>query len=1812
MSDFLEPEEESGAAPELIPPSLDYSDCSYICFYIDPKIYERGGFSINSSFISNLSFKEFRLDNNFVVFCIHTQGLLNYALKLFKSTYYFKISYKYKNNLIFTSNSDFIVEKGKIKFIFDVAKKGGISNDLFRNPTCIEQYNAFSLITKKDDILFEETKNFLSENLDMELFLYLLQNKKDEREKLMTVFSKYPNMIIKYDKTKELQKFDFEPLSKNEHYKKLILIYSVIQDLTDLIADFNENDVSDFINYNDNHKDQPILIKKNIFNFFISKLNKIDSIKKICKNVYSIPLLFDCLIDLKPEQLTKIKDLKFTDIPDVYSINDNLTELIEKYEKIKSVFSPNEIGIIWKKYLSLWYNVKNIDELEQVIEKLKTINEKDYGDIINEIKNEVTNKGKKLIEERKMKSLGMFKFINKYNSIGDFFSDENLLNFIGGNIVLEDLDKNENTLNEFNQCKFFTKINSKLFHNYINGTLLQVDDFKKFYLYFKFIYSLKEKEAENEEKNIISVNLILSHFVELLTKISKIEINDEFKDIIFKIIVLSLMYIPEDKNNNYSIIIYNLGICRSFSRDDLFNLFIEIIINTNMEKYVSNELKDKVSEYIIKQYYFDLNIDKKIEFLTKIKSVELKEKLIFAQFPKLEISHFWNVEDNISFNYLKNFIENKIITNKEFLKSTYFQDLISKCNNIKDLLEKKEINFFEVNQLKELIQKEKLSKRIYYICLGDEKSSNELEKKIIIYTEQYIKYNSQLDILITYYNKYYPNYKKEEIKNYSQQQLYFKEAKVNISKIELNEKIDDEIKEFERYDKSRFFTLFYNEIKSINKNKEIVIDDEKNNFKKAIEIFNKCEKLFKEEDFQLDFIDIPLSKFEDNDSGDNLLKEIIYLKEIFGHKEKYEKKIAENLVFYKNRKKISIALKSFNNLCQKLSVEKIDTYKEATEKLANNIYKINNYFDVIKYNEELQKFDKQFLEKNFFEILINFNQNDTLITFLNIQKESETRDLIDGLFDEENDETFTIELKDIEILINVVCFFQDIKAKLRNIDSFLNNFHSVLSKKNVLYKDIVSNIVHINSKLDIFQDYIKIQLGKKFKFSTNIEKFISSGKIKFQKMKRKSVDSLIMDLLLGKEIKIESEEEEFYNAVIVTDGKEELFERFMETIKRIKAKNIYKYGKNKENVLKAKKIAQLIQGILKELNIDTTQEFNEVFEVSKLKFINKGIIKLPELERVLDDLKKKNFQIRAKRLEELDKNPALQFMLSLDLIDFDELENKRKIERYFPSIQEIEDNYKNKIIHKNVLCDGCGMNPIVGIRYKCKTCDDFDYCQNCLDMYKEKHGHEFDKIEVPIEYGGTPGIIYLIFMFSQIKKECGYLKGLFFYKTTNEDYEIDILRFFNKLLPPISFAIGESVVLPTNIPLIYNLLLCYDSPSENAIYAFCKRAINCETNNLFIIVRPEEFKIKEEKFLFKTLNKLLEQRQYKINSCIIILYINQNSHIIKQLKNLKEKCEFPEEPPLFKTIENAQFQNLEKFPVEIVTSDSPRVGKTHYIKSKLVEGTYFLLFPLGDVDEVYLTLRARSLNQFMDDKFNILFELYENPDPQTYNSIKNFLFQFLILRVYRNFNYIGKDNIQIFIEVSSDYTTFYDDYKFLRPFRRHHIEFKNQPDFYDKNKIVPMKEGNVVDVLNYLRLLKNGGINRANLSFETLTDIFLGGKSYQTDYDILIKEYFIKKFPAKNILPNFGQIELFSDILGDLIHNFEENPDINPSKIKNNVEKFPILNDIRSKIVSSYLDFVLKFTTFSYESILENQEIAAKHQKALKYVLSAEMKKKLI
>jgi len=50
-------------------------------------------------------------------------------------------------------------------------------------------------------------------------------------------------------------------------------------------------------------------------------------------------------------------------------------------------------------------------------------------------------------------------------------------------------------------------------------------------------------------------------------------------------------------------------------------------------------------------------------------------------------------------------------------------------------------------------------------------------------------------------------------------------------------------------------------------------------------------------------------------------------------------------------------------------------------------------------------------------------------------------------------------------------------------------------------------------------------------------------------------------------------------------------------------------------------------------------------------------------------------------------------------------------------------------VHHGVTCDGCGVNPIPGIRYKCFVCPDFDYCEKCEDSIE--HPHPFIKMKTP-------------------------------------------------------------------------------------------------------------------------------------------------------------------------------------------------------------------------------------------------------------------------------------------------------------------------------------------------------------------------------------------------------------------------------------------------------------------------------------------------
>lgn len=50
--------------------------------------------------------------------------------------------------------------------------------------------------------------------------------------------------------------------------------------------------------------------------------------------------------------------------------------------------------------------------------------------------------------------------------------------------------------------------------------------------------------------------------------------------------------------------------------------------------------------------------------------------------------------------------------------------------------------------------------------------------------------------------------------------------------------------------------------------------------------------------------------------------------------------------------------------------------------------------------------------------------------------------------------------------------------------------------------------------------------------------------------------------------------------------------------------------------------------------------------------------------------------------------------------------------------------------HLNISCNGCHIFPLIGPRFRCKACDNFNYCETCFYTLKV-HRHSFSRIFEP-------------------------------------------------------------------------------------------------------------------------------------------------------------------------------------------------------------------------------------------------------------------------------------------------------------------------------------------------------------------------------------------------------------------------------------------------------------------------------------------------
>jgi len=234
----------------------------------------------------------------------------------------------------------------------------------------------------------------------------------------------------------------------------------------------------------------------------------------------------------------------------------------------------------------------------------------------------------------------------------------------------------------------------------------------------------------------------------------------------------------------------------------------------------------------------------------------------------------------------------------------------------------------------------------------------------------------------------------------------------------------------------------------------------------------------------------------------------------------------------------------------------------------------------------------------------------------------------------------------------------------------------------------------------------------------------------------------------------------YYNKPNISKSKVLLGEKH----KRQNESDIYEQQNNIDNRNKIRKIDLDPQRmILSQHNLGPIS-FSEVMkENKKLKEENEKNKKLIEqynqkLDQIENEVQIKITDALAKMNDEKNKNDKqIRNIIKSAMIDYQK-ENEEKlnliikeipekmgndfkqkakeIEKLYCKIYQNSQTSKNNTVHLGIKCQRCFANPIIGIRYKCIECDNYNLCEKCEKENSETNDHphpfiKYNKKEEP-------------------------------------------------------------------------------------------------------------------------------------------------------------------------------------------------------------------------------------------------------------------------------------------------------------------------------------------------------------------------------------------------------------------------------------------------------------------------------------------------
>ena len=230
------------------------------------------------------------------------------------------------------------------------------------------------------------------------------------------------------------------------------------------------------------------------------------------------------------------------------------------------------------------------------------------------------------------------------------------------------------------------------------------------------------------------------------------------------------------------------------------------------------------------------------------------------------------------------------------------------------------------------------------------------------------------------------------------------------------------------------------------------------------------------------------------------------------------------------------------------------------------------------------------------------------------------------------------------------------------------------------------------------------------------------------------------------------------NTVSVFNKVNEILNKTVEDVKIVAKENIINKN-DKDNNLKEKENEKKLQiEKIKKITKETVKEINNltklIIEQSNNLIEN---INNPEI----NDKDRNNIILKSSPFKKENKKPKkeIHFTVTCDgckihpirgnrykckvCKDFDFCENcyeknKESHGHEFKIIEKPKNTqrmgHKKKdycgrgIVHTGIRCDECGLYPIVGWRFKCSICDDYNLCENCEENFGSKHNHPLLKI----------------------------------------------------------------------------------------------------------------------------------------------------------------------------------------------------------------------------------------------------------------------------------------------------------------------------------------------------------------------------------------------------------------------------------------------------------------------------------------------------